>query len=167
MSLSKSPAAPRAPAVIERRPVLERELADLKLQVAERVLAATEGAPGAREKLVALVSDILALEFALEANGLAHELAKRLDREAVAEWRRQIEVDPVEATAGVTKTKCCGLCSEAHGCVITRGEQCAHPILVGGVGPRRQGDETARNLFSAASRHLKLPGYGSSQKDAA
>jgi hypothetical protein len=159
MSLPKNPAAPRASAVVARKPVLERELADLRLQVAERVLAATESVPGARERLVALVSDIRAIEFAIEANGLAYDLARRLDREAVADWRQKVEADPVEATAGITRTKCCGMCSELHGCVITRGEQCAHPVLVGGVGPRRQGDPTTRKLFEAAAGHLKVPGY--------
>ncbi|WP_441232686.1 hypothetical protein [Bradyrhizobium sp. 1200_D9_N1_1] len=165
MSLPRTPAAPRAPAVIRRLPALERELADLKLLLAERVLAATEGAPGARERLVALVSDIRALEAAVEANGLAHELAQRLDREAVAEWRLQVEADPVAATEGITKKACCGMCSEAHGCVITRGEQCAHPVTVGGVGPRRQGDPVSRKLFQTAAAHLKIAGY--EQEDAA
>lgn len=160
MTLPKSPTAPRAPAVLASRPVLERELADLKFQVAERVLAATEGVAGARENLVALVSDIRAMEFAIESNGHAHELAQRLDREALAEWRQQVEADPVAATAGITKKKCCGMCSEAHGCVITRGEQCAHPVLVGGVGPRRQGDPVTRLLRQAAEKHLMTPVSG-------
>lgn len=158
-AIAATPPAARAPAVLGRLPALQRELSDAKLQIAERVLAATEGTPGAREKLAALVTDIRALEFAIEANGHAHELAKRLDREAVAEWRRQVEADPVEATAGITKKACCGMCSETYGCVITRGEQCAHPVTVGGVGPRRQGDPVSRKLFQTAAGRLKMPGY--------
>ncbi|MET4319307.1 hypothetical protein [Bradyrhizobium sp. RT5a] len=159
MKLPKNPAAPRAPAVLDARPALERELADLRLQVAERALAAYEGGAAERTKLAALVSAIETITFQLDANALAHGLAMRLDREAVAAWRQRVEADPAEATAGITKTKCCGMCSEAHGCVITRGEQCAHPITIGGVGPRRQGDQVTRTLFQKAAQHLNIPGY--------
>ncbi|UPJ69887.1 hypothetical protein [Bradyrhizobium sp. 187] len=166
MKLPKNPAAPRAPAVLDARPALERELADLQLQVAERALAAYEGGTAERTKLAALVSAMETITFQLEANVLAHGLAMRLDREAVAEWRQQVEADPVEATAGITRTRCCSTCSEKNGCIITRGEQCAHPITVGGVGPRRQGDQVTRTLFQKAANHLKIPGYEQQENSA-
>lgn len=156
--------APRAPGVIDQRSALERELADLKLQIADRALAAYEGQPDGREKLAQIVANIRTIEFQLECNGLAHDLAKRLDREARAEWRRQIESDPRQATEGVTKKKCCGLCSEANGCIIT-GDACAHPIMVGGVGPQHQGNPAVRALFTAASKHLKIGGVDWSEED--
>ncbi|EIG56079.1 hypothetical protein [Bradyrhizobium sp. WSM1253] len=164
MKLPTNPAAPRAPAVLDARPGLERELADLRLQVAERALAAYEGGAAERAKLGALVSAIETITFQLEANALAHGLAVRLDREAVAAWRQQIEANPTEATVGISRTKCRGMCTEAHGCVIT-GEACAHPITVGGVGPRHQGNRAVRALFAAAARKLDIPGYR--QEDAA
>lgn len=156
--------APRAPAVLEQRPALERELADLKLEIAERALAAYEDKPDARENLAQLVSDIRTIEFQIECNGLAHDLAKRLDREARAEWRRQIENDPRQATEGVTKKKCCGLCSAANGCIIA-GDACAHPIMVGGVGPQHQGNPAVRALFTAASKHLGIGGVSWTDED--
>jgi hypothetical protein len=163
-TLPAAPPAARAPSVLEQRPALERELVDLKFQIAERALAAYEGAPEGRERLAALVSDIRTIEFQIEANGLAHELAKGLDRDAAAEWRRQVEADPEQATEGITKKKCCGLCSEPTGCIIT-GDACAHPILVGGVGPRHQGNPAVRKLFAAAAKKLKIPGYWSEADD--
>jgi hypothetical protein len=158
-TLPARPPAARAPAVLEQRPALERELADLRLQVAERALAAYEGKPEGREKLAALNEAIRTIEFQIESNGLAHELAKGLDRDAAAEWRRQVEADPDQATEGISRKACCELCRETTGCVIT-GDACAHPILVGGVGPRHQGNQAVRDLYRAAAKHLKLPGSG-------
>jgi hypothetical protein len=156
-SLPEHPAA-RAPAVLAHGPALERELSDLKQQVAERALAAYEGNADAREKLAALVANIRTIEFQIECNGQAHKLAQDLDRAARTDWRRQIEAESALATAGVTRKKCCTLCSEAKGCIIT-GDACAHPVLVGGVGPRYQSNEPVRDLYRAAARHCKLPGY--------
>jgi len=156
MKRSALPATPppaRAPAVVDARPALERELSDLRLQVAERALAAYEGGAAERAKLAALMTAIETIEFQVAANSLAHDLAKRLDRDAVAVWRGQVEANPVEATVGITKKQCCRMCTEAHGCIIT-GAQCAHPITVGGVGPRLQGNEATRALFNAALAHI-------------
>ncbi|MDH2353502.1 hypothetical protein QCM80_22980 [Bradyrhizobium sp. SSUT112] len=141
-------------------------MSDLQLQVAERTLAAYEGPAAERAKLAALVSAIETITFQIEANALAHGLAVRLDREAVAAWRQRIEANPTEATAGITKKKCCDLCSEAHGCIIT-GAQCAHPLTMGTVGSQHQGNEAVRKLFQAAQRCLEQPGSGHEQEDAA
>jgi hypothetical protein len=163
--LPTSPERPVAPLVLEQRPALERELAEVRLQVPERVLAVYEGKPEAREKLAALISEIRTIEFQIECNGMAHELALRLDRDAVAAWRRQIEADPEQATEGITRKKCCTLCSKPYGCVIT-GDICAHPLLSGiGVGPRHMGNPTVRAMFSAASKHLEIPGYCDDPED--
>ena len=157
-NLPRNPPPARAPAVLEQRPALDRQLLDLRGQIAARTLAAYEGEPDSREKLAALVSDIRTIEFQIEAAALAHDLAKRLDREAVSAWRGQVEANPLLATEGITLKKCCERCQEASGCIIT-GEACAHPILVGGVGARNQGNKAIRRLFSAAAAHLKIPGY--------
>ncbi|WP_445215683.1 hypothetical protein ACKWRH_24950 [Bradyrhizobium sp. Pa8] len=157
--LPTSPDAPRAPAVIEKRPQLEREMAGLKLQMAERALAAYEGGANERERLANLVAAIRTIEVQIESNALAHKLAQDHDRAAVADWRRQIEANPDEATEGIEKRTCCDLCSEAHGCIIT-GDACAHPVLAGSVGPRHQGNEAVRGLYRAAAKHLRLPGFG-------
>jgi hypothetical protein len=156
--LPRNPPPARAPAVLEQRPDLDRQLADLREQIAVRTLAVYEGQPDGREKLAALVANIHTVEFQIEAAALAHDLAKRLDREAVLAWRRQIEAEPVLATEGITKKKCCERCQETSGCIIT-GEACAHPLLIGSVGARHQGNEAVRGLYKAAAAHLKIPGY--------
>jgi hypothetical protein len=164
--LPRHPPPARAPAVLEQRPDLDRQLLDFRGKIAELTLAAFEGQPDGREKLAALVSDIRTIEFQIEAAALAHDLAKRLDREAVAAWRRQVEADPVRATEGITRKKCCERCSEASGCIIT-GEACAHPALVGSVGSRHQGNEAIRGLYKSAAGHLKIPGYSLEKEGAA
>jgi hypothetical protein len=148
------PPAARAPKVLEQRPALERVLADLKLQIAETTLAAYEARPGSRDSLIALDANIRAVTLQLDANAAAHELALRLDREAKAGWRADIEAaDPKKMVAGITKKGCCGMCSEAHGCVIT-GLQCGHPVTVGTIGPRLMADPKVKALFKAAAEVL-------------
>jgi hypothetical protein len=148
------PPAPRAPSVLEQRPALEREMVDLKQRIAETVLAAFEGKPNARENLAALDAKIRAVSFQLDGNAAAHELAERLDREAVAAWRAAIEdADPAEVVGGITRRECCEMCSDAQGCVIT-GLQCGHPVKVGTVGPRLMSNPKVRALFRAAAETL-------------
>jgi hypothetical protein len=149
------PPAPRAPAVLEQRPALERELADLKQQIAEIALSAYEGKAGGRENLAALDSKIRARAFQIECNGLAHALALRLDREAVAAWRANLQANPKKAVEGITKTDCCRRCSFELGCAIS-GEACAHPIKVRGVSPGLRGDPKIRALFNAAAEEIKV-----------
>lgn len=153
-SISRSPPAPRAPRVLEQRPALERELAGLRLLIAERTLAAYEGKPGSRDSLIALDANIRALMLQLDSNAAAHELALLLDGEAKAGWRARIEAaDPKKMVAGITKKGCCGMCSEEHGCAIT-GAQCGHPITVGTIGPRLSANTKVRALFKAAAEAL-------------
>jgi hypothetical protein len=135
-AIPRQPPTARAPKVLAQRPALERELADLKLQIAETTLAAYEGKPGSRDSLIALDANIRAVTLQLDSNTAAHELALRLDREAKAGWRAGIEAaDLKKMVAGITKKGCCGMCSDEHGCVIT-GLQCGDPITIGTIGPR-------------------------------
>lgn len=149
------PPAPRAPAVPNLRPSLERELSDLKLQIAERALAAYEQGGDGRQKLADLDAQIRAVSFQIECNAAAHQLAQRLDREAVIAWRDQVQADPKLAIEGITKDKCCRRCCEATGCIIT-GEGCGHPIKVGSVGPRMMGNQVVRAVFKAAVERLEV-----------
>lgn len=150
------PPAARAPSVLDQRPALERELVDLKQQIAERALAAYEGTDG-RAKLAALDTAIRGLSFQIECNTLAHELALRLDREAVAAWRDQVQADPKTAVEGITKDKCCRRCDAAHGCIITGGA-CIHPVMVGnGSLPNQyQGNPGVRAVHRAAAEKLRV-----------
>jgi hypothetical protein len=153
-AIPRTPPAARAPKVLEQRPAIERELADLQARIAETTLAAYEGKPDGRKNLAALHDEIRTVTFQLEGNAAAHELALRLDREAKAGWRANIEAaNPKKMVAGITKKGCCGMCSEEHGCVIT-GLQCGHPITVGSVGPRLMANPKVRALFKAAAEVL-------------
>jgi hypothetical protein len=153
-SIPRTPPAARAPKVLEQRPALERELSDLKQRIAETVLAAYEGKPDGRKNLAALHDEIRTVTFQLDGNVAAHELAQRLDGQAKAGWRADIEAaDPKKMVAGIAKKTCCRMCSFEHGCVIT-GLQCGHPITVGTVGPRLMANPKVRALFKAAAEVL-------------
>jgi hypothetical protein len=147
------PPAPRAPAVLEQRPTLERELADLKSQIAETALAAYERSDG-RENLAALAMKIRACEFQIECKASAHDLAIRLDRESVAAWMATVQADPKKAVEGITKDSCCRRCSADHGCVISGGGACTHPIKVGHINPGLQANAGVRDVYKAAAQKL-------------
>jgi hypothetical protein len=151
-----TPPAARAPAVLEQRAAIERELADLKLQTAETALAAYENKSGGREKLAALDAKIRACVFQIDCNAAAHELAVKIDREAVSAWRTDVQANPKQAIEGITKSDCCRRCSADHGCTIT-GDACAHPIKVGRIGPRLQGNPTVKAVYKAAREKLGMP----------
>jgi hypothetical protein len=122
-----APAPHRAPAVLEQRAGLERELSDLKQQIAETALAAYEGNSGGRDGLAALDAKIRACVFQIECNAAAHELALRLDLEAAAAWRAAFLALPSEQLiAGITAKTCCKLC-DAGLCVISGTGRCLHP----------------------------------------
>jgi hypothetical protein len=151
-----APPAPRAPAVLEQRPALECELANLRLQVAEKALAAYEDRGAGRDKLAALDAAIHACAFQIECNTLAHDLALRIDREAVAAWRSQVQADPERAVEGITKEKCCRRCtSDTAGCIIS-GDVCMHPIKAGNgsLPARLQGNPVVRAVHQAAAEKL-------------
>jgi hypothetical protein len=153
-AIPRTPRAARAPKVLEQRPSIELELADLKLRIAETTLAAYEGKPGSRESLIALDANIRAVTLQLDSNAAAFELAQRLDREAKAAWRSDIEAaDPKKMVAGITKKSCCSMCSDEHGCVVT-GLQCGHPVTVGTIGPRLMANPKVKALFKAAAEVL-------------
>jgi hypothetical protein len=158
-TIPMKPPAARAPAVLQQRPGLERELADLKQQIGQTTLAAFEVKPDGRKNLMALAGEIHTVTFQLEAAGAAHQLAKRLDAEAVAAWFAALQDNPKAAVEGITKTECCKRCTEAHGCAITGGLQCGHPVAVGSVGPALMGNPKVRAVFVAASTKLKIGIY--------
>jgi hypothetical protein len=158
---STEPPAPRAPAVLEQRGAIERELADLKLQIAETALAAYEGKADGRERLAALDAEIRACAFQLDCNGLAHGLALRLDQEAIVSWSAKIQAMPPEMKiAGLTAKDCCRLCSAENGCVISAGGQCVHPVKIGVLNPHSSGVPAIRAAYVAATAKLKLKGHG-------
>ena len=148
-----APPAGRAPRVLEQRAAIERELADLKLQIAETALAAFENKSGGREKLAALDAKIRACTFQAACTEAAHELAVRLDREAVAAWKAACQADPKRAIEGISKNDCCRRCGPEHGCVIST-DTCAHPIKAGPLAMRLQGNTAVRAVYRAATEKL-------------
>src|ERR1700682_2291268 len=118
-TIPTKPPAARAPAVLEQRAAIERELADLKLQTAETALAAYENKSGGRERLASLDAKIRACTFQLDCCVAAHELGFRLDAEAVAAWKADVRADPKRAIEGITEKECCRRCSAEYGCAIT------------------------------------------------
>jgi hypothetical protein len=156
------PPAARAPAVLARRGALERELADLKLQIPEMALAAYERRPGGRESLAALDAKIRACTFLIDCAAAAHGLAARLDEEATVAWKAAVQnLDPEEIVAGITKDSCCRRCQAGAGCVITASDPsagpCAHPVLAGALALHRyQDDPKICAVFSAACAKLGI-----------
>jgi hypothetical protein len=154
-AIAHSPPPARAPAVVAQQPVLERELADLKQRIAEATLAAYEGRPDGRKNLAALHDQIRALTLQLDGNAAAHELALRLDRDAVAGWFKDLQENPETIIEGISSSECCDRCSEQHGCVLTGGLGCGHPVKAGRIPPGLQGNPAVRAVYRAAAEKLE------------
>jgi hypothetical protein len=152
----------RAPAVISRLRIAERELADSKMQVAEYALAVAEGKPGATGSLAALHRRITMLMFEIEASPHARELAQRLDQDALTAWRADIQaLPPEEIIDGITRDSCCRRCSAAGACVISGSDSlagpCQHPILTGALELNRYRDNPKiLAVYTAACTKLGL-----------
>jgi hypothetical protein len=150
------PPAPRAPAVIARLRIAERELADLKLQIDERLLAVAEGKLGAKESWAALCQKITVLTLEIESSPKARVLAARLDQEALADYRADIQkLSPEEIIAGISKEQCCRRCTGAGRCVISDGS-CGHPLLQSGSNARYSENSQVRAVYAAACEKLNV-----------
>lgn len=160
--VASDPPASRAPVVIARLRAVQRELADLKLQIPERVLACAEGKPGARESLVELHRQMSIAAFEIESHAAARELAVRLDQEATVAWKAAVQIlPPEEIIAGITKEVCCKRCIPGIACAITGSDAlagpCAHPVLVGALELTRYVDNPKiQAIYAAACRKLGL-----------
>jgi hypothetical protein len=147
------PPAPRAPAVLDQRAGLERELSDLSRLIAETALAAYEGNSGGRDGLAALDAKIRACVFQIECNAAAHELALRLDMEAAAAWRADFLALPSEQLiAGITLKTCCKLC-EPGLCVISGTDRCLHP-RDSNIPAALESDVRIRQIYGKAAEKL-------------
>ena len=149
------PPASRLPAVRARAGLLERELAALKLQVAECVLACAEAKPRARENLAELYRKISLVEFEIAGSGLARDLVRQLDGEAFAAWRADVQKLPLEdLLAGLTREQCCRRCQNGE-CIIGGGDSvpssCLHPVLTGPLNSLRlQANRRVVEVYNAA-----------------
>jgi len=138
----KSVAAPTPPAntaaaVRKHRRELEVSRDELKAARAGLALASARGEPGAQDAVAALRREIGDLEFEIECNGPAYELAEQQDVAAFTEWRAEVQrMAPDEIIEGIAKERCCHRCLKGinGGCVILAGATyagpvCGHPII--------------------------------------
>lgn len=160
--VSDKPPEPRAPVAIARLHVAQRELDDLRLQIAERVLAVAEGKPDASASLAVLREKIAQIEFEIAHSAKARLLAERLDQEATVAWKAAVQTLPAEQIVeGLTKEACCKRCIPGISCAITGSDAlagpCAHPVLVGGLELTRYRDNPkTQAVYAAACRKLGL-----------
>lgn len=130
------PPPPTAKAVLSHRRVLETELDVLKATVPAFALASARGEAGPRDALEALHRKILAVEFEIDSNHQAAELASQQDAAGEAAWRTAIQnLEPQDILVGFGKDSCCRRCAPGlpGGCVITGsvpfvGGACCHPL---------------------------------------
>jgi hypothetical protein len=168
------PPIPTARDVRVYRHTLEASLDVLRASRAGLALASARGDTAARENLAALRLKIRAVEFEIECNHAAFELAEKQDGDAWAAWRASIlMLDPEEAIAGIGKDGCCTRCTPniPGGCVLSanKSSTCMHPIRElrsfhndeAGVKifPYRD-DPQAKKIFEAACTKLKVPRGG-------
>jgi hypothetical protein len=155
-SIPSSPPEARAPSVLAYLEASKPKLEALQQQVAELALAAAEGVSGGRGRLVALCWKIRAVQFEIDSNAKAHELALELDEQAAQEWRDSVQaMEPEKLVAGITSTRCCRRCTGDHGCVITAGGQCAHPVSCGRLPVQFSSDTKARQIYAAATEAIQ------------
>jgi hypothetical protein len=167
--------APAAKAVRAHRRTLELSLDALKAGAAEPALASAKGRAGAQDALAALYLKIRAIEFEIECNHAACELAAREDAAADVAWLAAIQtMDPGEIVAGLGRDACCRRCTPGipGGCVITAAapyasSTCGHPVKERHlfhrdaegrrIFPYRDNPQASK-IFDAACRKLKVSG---------
>jgi hypothetical protein len=134
--VSIEPPAATKPAVMAHRRTLELERDVLRAGTIELAVASAMGDVDARNTLAALPAKLAALQFEIDLNHQAQELAHAEDAAAETAWRKSIQtMDPEEIIAGIGKNLCCSRCTHGipNGCVITAsaqyaGSTCAHPV---------------------------------------
>lgn len=117
----KPPTATK-PAVIAHRRTLELERDALRAGAVELAVASAKGDIEARSTLASTPAKLAALQFEIDLNHQAQELAHAQDAAAETAWRAAIQsMEPEEIIAGIGKDSCCGRCMPgiAGGCVLT------------------------------------------------
>jgi hypothetical protein len=170
---SQTAPAPIAMSIRAHGKTLALKIDALRAGAAKLVLDEARGKTGAFEALTDLYLKLKILEFALELNGQAVELARQEDAHNDACWRAAIQtLDPDEIVEGISKGGCCAKCTPGvnGGCVITNpaphaGPTCGHPILtkdlqfIDEVGKRHfryEKNPRALEIYKAACRKLKV-----------
>jgi hypothetical protein len=175
--VSLKPPEPTAKAVRAHRCALELQRDALRAGAAKLALASARGDTGAQDALSAIYAKLGALQFEIDYNHEAHELAVQEDAAAEVAWRASIQtLDPEEIIAGIGKDSCCRRCTPGipGGCVISgaaphAGSTCWHPTRMGSfhqfnldnlgkrIFPLRDNPQVSR-VFDAALDKLKVRG---------
>jgi hypothetical protein len=174
ITVSIAPPAPTAKAVLDYRKKLEHERDGLRTGAAELARLAALGDAAAKASLAAIPGKHAALQFEIDLNHEAYDLAHKHDSDAEVAWRASLQsMDPKDLVAGINKDECCHRCqpNSPGGCVITAGypyagSQCGHPIREKATifgrdetGVRRflyAHNPQAARVFDAACQKLKV-----------
>lgn len=171
-AIPNTPPVGTAKAVLAHRRKLEAERDSLRAGAAELALRSALGDAEAQAALATIPAKQAALQFEIDLNRDAHELATQRDSAAERDWRAALQsLDPDELIAGIGKDSCCHRCMPGVSCVITAGfpfaaGQCGHPVrelhVVFGrdeAGNRRflyAHNPQAARVFEAARRKLNV-----------
>lgn len=171
------PPAATAPVILARRRKLEAERDALRAGLADLALRSAKGDAAAQTELRAIPEKLAGLQFEIDQNFSAHELAVKQDSDAEIRWRSSLQdLAPEVLLAGLTAENCPGACQPgiAGGCVLAggapyAGSTCHHPVRFGSfhqfcvddAGKRifqHQYHPQAALVFSAAIHKLKVRG---------
>ena len=175
--VSLKPPAPTAKLVLQHRKRLEAERDALQNGVAELALKSAHGDTAARAELRAVASKREGLQFEIDQNHTANELAVKQDSDAEVFWRLELpRLPPEELISGINRDECCSACRPGvtGGCVLAGGAAyadsgCIHPIRFGShhqfvigddgkrIFPHRDHPRAAK-VFRAAIEKLKVTG---------
>jgi hypothetical protein len=134
----KPPAATR-PLVIARRRTIELERDNLRAGAIELALRSAMGDLDARNTLAALPAKLAALQFEIDLNHQAQELAHAEDASAEIAWRTLIQtLSPEEIIGGIGREACPSRCTQGISCVLSAaamysGSTCMHPTRMGSL----------------------------------
>jgi hypothetical protein len=139
ITTSDKPPAPTARAVLAHRKKLEIERDALRAGAAELALKSARGDTAAQAALWAMPGKQAGLQFEIDQNHAAHELAMKQDSDAEIAWRASLQLmEPEDLIAGINKEECCHRCQPniPGGCVLSAaapypGSTCMHPTRMG------------------------------------
>jgi hypothetical protein len=171
------PPAPTAKAVRAHRKKLEIERDGLRAGAAELALRSAQGDTAAQAELAGIPAKFTALQFEIDLNHEAYDLAHKQDADVEVAWRASLQLmDPEDLISGINRDECCHRCQPgiAGGCVLSAaapysGSTCMHPTRMGSfhqfniddlgkrIFPFRNIQQAAK-VFDAACDKLKVRG---------
>jgi hypothetical protein len=175
--VADKPPAPTAKAVLAHRKKLEAERDGVRTGAAELALASARGDLAAKAAIAAIPARMAALQFEIDLNHEAYELAHKQDADAEIAWRASLQsMDPEDLIDGINRDECCRRCTQGTpgGCVLAAaapyaGSTCFHPTRFGTfhqfkiddsglkIFPHRDNPK-AKKVFDAACDKLKVRG---------